>query len=133
MPVWARSLTLLNLPKPLASYRIMPYWSVNFLAIALPWIEFFCGLFLIIGLRTRAVALVFSLLIVAFSMGVLINLIRDVPIACGCFKNAGDTISWWNMPMYLLWLLLVVQIFFYYSIFLLRRRGIIGGAVKFIV
>ena len=113
-----------------ASYQIIPYWSVNLFAVALPWIEFVCGLFLIIGLRTQAVTLIISLLLVAFTIGIFINLIRGVPIDCGCFSNAANKISWWHIPRDLLWLIFAVQIFFYDRVFLLRRQGIIGDSIK---
>ena len=107
----------------LGSYRILPYWSVNFVAIALPWVEVICGLFLVIGLRTRAVSCIIGTLLIVFSIGMGINLIRGASISCGCFGNAGDQISWWDIPRDLFWLLLTVQIFFYDRIYLLRRRA----------
>ncbi len=117
----------------IAFYQIVPYWFVNFFAVVLPWIEFVCGFFLIIGLRTRSVTCVISLLLIIFTVGILINLMRGVPIDCGCFSNAGNRISWWDMLRDLLWLLFAVQIFFYDRVYLLRRKGLIGSTIEPIV
>ena len=96
-----------------ASYQIIPYWSVNFVAVALPWVELVCGMLLVIGLRTRAVAVIISILLFTFATGILINLVRGSTIYCGCFSNLGDKISWWDIPRDLLWALFAVQIFLF--------------------
>ena len=108
----------------LASYRILPYWSIDFFAVALPWTEVFCGLFLILGLRTKAVASIIGVLLIIFTFGIAINLIRGASIGCGCFGNAGDQITWWDIPRDLFWLLLTIQIFFYDRIYLFRRGSL---------
>jgi len=72
-------------------------------------------------LRSRAVASIIGALLFVFTIGILINLVKGAPIGCGCFGNAGDQITWWDIPRDLFWLLLTVQIFFYDRIYLLRR------------
>ena len=101
----------------LASYQILPYWAINFIAVYLPWMELTCGLFLIIGLSTRAVSAIIASLLVCFAIGQFVNLLRGVPISCGCFENAGDPISWWDVPADLGWMLLAIQIFFFDRIY----------------
>jgi len=104
----------------LAAYQIVPYWALNFVAVYLPAVEMTCALFLIIGLSTRAASTIIILLLISFSIGQTVNLIRGIPIDCGCFRNAGDQITWWNILKALGWVLLTLQIFFFDGIFRLK-------------
>lgn len=101
----------------LASYQLVPYWILNFAAVYLPALELICGLFLIIGLSTRAASSIIAMLLICFAIGQSINLIRGVPISCGCFENAGDPISWWHITKDLFWALFAVQIFLFDRIY----------------
>jgi uncharacterized membrane protein YphA (DoxX/SURF4 family) len=105
----------------LAAYQMLPYWAVNFAALILPWVEIICGLFLIIGLKSRVSASIIGGLLIVFTFGIFINLLKGTPISCGCFDSIGAEISWKDVFRDLGWFILTLQIFFYDRISLIRR------------
>ena len=114
----------------LAAYQMLPYWAVNFVAVVLPWIEIICGLSLIVGVKSRVSASMIGVLLIVFTLGIFINLLRGTPISCGCFDSIGAQISWKDVFRDLGWFILTLQIFFYDRIslihggqLLLRKRG----------
>ncbi|MBW2568062.1 MAG: DoxX family membrane protein [Deltaproteobacteria bacterium] len=106
----------------IAAYQILPYWSINAVAVALPWIELLCGFFLILGLRTRTAASIVGLLLSMFSIAILINLYRNMPIGCGCFDNVDGQITWWDVFRDIGWLMLIVQIFLFDKVYFFGKR-----------
>ena len=105
----------------LAAYQMLPYWAVNFVAVILPWVEIICGLFLIIGLKSRVSASMIGVLLIVFTFGIFINLLKGTPISCGCFDSIGAEISWKYVFRDLGWFILTLQIFFYDRISLIHR------------
>lgn len=106
-----------------ADYRLVPYWLLNGGAVILPWIEFVCGLFLIIGFTTRASAILIGLMLVMFNVMVLINMYWGAPISCGCYDTVGEPIGWMKITKNTLLLLLVFQVYYFDRLFLFRRGG----------
>lgn len=97
------------------NYKILPHFTINLLAIVLPWLEMICGLFLIFGIMPRSSSLVISSLIVIFIIALSINLFRGVDLSCGCFTtnpaNKENTLSliWRDFAL----LLLSLEILFF--------------------
>ncbi len=112
----------------IASYRMAPYWAVNFMAVVMPWVELICGILLVCGIRVRSSIVVAGALLVMFTAGILVNLVRNSPISCGCFHTMGEAISWRTLVRDLIWTGMAVHIFFYDKVLRLERK--LDGVVK---
>lgn len=70
------------------AYRLsLPDWLVSFSAYAIPAAEVLVAVALILGLWTRAAAIIYILLMAAFLGGILSVLNRGLVITCGCFGD----------------------------------------------
>lgn len=106
----------------IASYQLAPWWSVNLLAITMPWLELICGIMLVAGFRVRSAVTVIAGLLFLFSAAVFINLLRDAPISCGCFSSAESPISWMTLIRDMTWLAMCLHIFFFDKLLHLENR-----------
>ena len=70
-------------------YYLFPDFSINLIAIVLPFVEFFSGLALIFGIYPRSGALIINGMLLAFITALTINLARGHQFDCGCFSY-GD-------------------------------------------
>jgi len=108
-----------------AGYQIVPYFFLNLGALILPWVEFFCGLFLIIGLRTRAAAVVTSLMLLMFIVMIIINIYWEAPITCGCFDSVGEDIGWRKIVEDVAMLGMCIHVYFFDRIFVFHGGGLL--------
>lgn len=106
----------------IASYQLVPYWAVNFSAVFLPWLELVSGILLVVGFRAKTASAIIGGLLVLFTAAVLVNLLRDSPIPCGCFSSVEDPISWWTVLRDLIWLGMVAHVYFFDKVFHLENR-----------
>jgi uncharacterized membrane protein YphA (DoxX/SURF4 family) len=65
----------------------LPDWAVLTSTFVMPWIEVVAGVMLIVGVCTRAAALVIGGLLVVFIALLLSVLARDLNVDCGCFGD----------------------------------------------
>jgi uncharacterized membrane protein YphA (DoxX/SURF4 family) len=79
----------------IAGYRLLPSFAVMPLAIFLPYFEIAVGVYLSIGMFTRAVAFVVAAQIAIFTLAVASVVARHIQISCGCFGSAETTIASW--------------------------------------
>jgi putative oxidoreductase len=97
----------------IATYQILPLGLVNMQAIVLPWVELAAGLMLLLGLRTRAAALLVAGMMVMFTVAIAIAVAKGLDMSCGCFASQGaaeDPISWRTIARDGSWLLLAVYV-----------------------
>lgn len=80
----------------IAGFRILPLWTVNTLAIVLPWLELLTGLSLIPGSTFRSGALLLIVLNVMFIGAVGSAMARGLDIECGCFtlSHVHSKVGW---------------------------------------
>lgn len=95
----------------IAGYQLVPYWAVNLAALVMPWAELICGLFLVIGFRTKSAAAIIIGLLALFAAAIAISLMRNLPIGCGCFHALGEQMSWRTLVRDLVWLALAVYVY----------------------
>jgi len=84
--------------KMVENYHALPPELIPLAAVVIPWLEFFTGLCLCLGFKTRGAALVFSLLMAVYSIALAVNLANGVDMNCGCFSmESTEKISGWTV------------------------------------
>jgi len=111
-----------------ANYRLLPYWFLNLGAVILPWVEFVCGLFLVIGFLSRASAMFIGFMLILFNIMVLINMYWGAPITCGCYDTVGEPIGWKKITENVVMLIFTIQIYYFDRLFIFRRGGLADPA-----
>lgn len=93
-----------------ATYQLLPLYTVNLFALVVPWLELLIGIFVAIGYRVRASTLLIVLLMVSFIVALAWALRLGLDMSCGCFASQAasseDAISWRTMLRDLSWLAL---------------------------
>ena len=68
-----------------SNYKLFPLFSINFIAIFIPWLELFSGVLLLFGIWLKENTFLINALLSAFIFIVAIALLRGLDIDCGCF------------------------------------------------
>ena len=114
--IWAGFFKISNplgFAQSIANYQAFPIALSFFLALVLPWIEIICGFFLILGVLLRASALLFSALLIAFIVLVLITIFRGIDVDCGCFGSLNRKVDYMLVLQDLVLLFLSLNILFF--------------------
>ena len=90
----------------IANYRLLPYKFIHGIAIVLPWLEVVTGSLLLLGIWTRANALLTSFMLLVFIFAIGQALWRNLDISCGCFTTApgANKMTRWTLYWDIIWL-----------------------------
>ncbi len=98
----------------IGNYDMLPGFTLNFLALTLPWIEVFVGILLILGIKLKANSMLSSALLLAFTLAVAIAFARGLNIECGCYSSiAEQTVGWTKILQNTGLLLLSLYVYFH--------------------
>jgi len=92
--MWAGLAKLLDLHSfrgSVASFDVIPSWSVGLIGMTLPPLELILGIMVLTGLRKRAAALGLTVLCLGFLVLLGQAFWRGLPVDCGCFGSSGNT------------------------------------------
>ena len=80
-----------NFQGGMAAYEIIPYVFIPLMAHVIPWVEFFFGVFLMVGYLPRISALVLAAMSWSFVLLILMTRIvtGSLPADCGCFGEGS--------------------------------------------
>ena len=83
--------------KAILRYEFLPIYFVNIMAIVMPWVEFFTGILLILGIYKKASSMLAGISLIVFLTALISAFARGLDISCGCFSleetsSKGDII-----------------------------------------
>lgn len=73
------------------NYKLLPDFTINFFAIAFPWLELVAGVLLIFGISVKENSAILSSLLIIFIIAIVISVARGLNIDCGCFGTVDGT------------------------------------------
>ena len=91
--IWAGATKVgksLTSERAVQAYEIFPMELAGWIGLALPFVEIVLGVLLVLGLFTRPVAIISTLLMLAFIVGIAQAWARGLTIDCGCFGGGGQ-------------------------------------------
>lgn len=106
----------------IANYKLTPIWAINFIAIALPWIEVISGVLLLFGISVKEVSIIILLSLIVFNTAIIINLFRGLNIDCGCF-GGGMKIGLLKLSENFLMIFLSYTLIIFGSDFIVLRKS----------
>lgn len=80
----------LTAERAVQAYEILPMDLAGWIGLGLPFVEIVLGVLLVLGLFTRPVAVISTLLMLAFIAGIAQAWARGLTIDCGCFGGGGQ-------------------------------------------
>lgn len=105
------------------NYRLIPAGLSYYAAMFLPWLELFCGLFLIGGAFVKTSAGIIGGMLLSFMVALISALLRGLDIDCGCFSVNPNSasVSVFRLLEDVFLLAMAVYLIYFYKPYLRRQ------------
>lgn len=101
--------------KQIVNYQMFPLFSINLIALILPWIELILGFMLLAGVKLKTSSLFTAVLLVMFMIAVGAAMVRGLDINCGCSGPHSQRVGFPKLAENTGLVLLCAAIFFFPS------------------
>lgn len=81
---WNKLINTEEFAKAIKNYEMLPLQAINIIAITLPYIELFAGLFLIFGFYQKGSSAILGITLLVFIIALTSAYARGLNIDCGC-------------------------------------------------
>jgi uncharacterized membrane protein YphA (DoxX/SURF4 family) len=81
---WNKLINTEEFAKAIKNYEMLPLQAINIIAITLPYIELFAGLFLIFGFYKKGSSAILGITLMVFIIALTSAYARGLNIDCGC-------------------------------------------------
>lgn len=112
---WSKLLAPHAFADAIGAFQILPEHLWMIVAVILIWHELICGTFMLLGLWTRATAIVMCVLLGTFLLAVVSAMTKGLEIACGCFGSFSETDLGWPALLRILALLIFSGLLLYFG------------------
>ncbi len=95
--LWAAVLKIvdpLGFARDISGFRLFPAWAAFLIALALPWLEALCAIFLVFGPWRRTSAILIALMLAGFIILTGLTMARGIDTNCGCFGVQSHKADW---------------------------------------
>jgi uncharacterized membrane protein YphA (DoxX/SURF4 family) len=78
------------------NYQLIGADFSHYVALVLPWLEMYSGIFLMVGFKVRSNAVIVSGMTFVFIIALIYALYMNLDIDCGCFDRSGlsQKVTW---------------------------------------
>jgi uncharacterized membrane protein YphA (DoxX/SURF4 family) len=101
--------------KIIYGYDLFPKFSINLIAIIIPFLELISGAALLAGVCPRSAVLIINGMLFGFIIALSVNLIRGHEFDCGCFSFGETSSASQLLVRDILYFILGLYVFFYHK------------------
>lgn len=95
----------------IGNYKLFPIFSINLIAIILPWVELILGFMLLAGIKIRSTAFFTGILLLGFILAIAGAMAQGLDISCGCSGHNSSKVGWQKVLENTALLILCIQTF----------------------